>query len=166
MNVKNIPFGQVDKFNVFIEIPEVTQNKYEYDEELEMVRLDFVLSGEAGWPFNYGFICGTRGGDGDMLDAIILSSQPLTVGTLVVCRAVGMAEIVDRGEVDNKILCVPVVDRLMEKYQNIDSFSEEQLRSYNDFFIDLAVQKNKIMEVKGFGDKERAEQEINRSIEK
>lgn len=157
-------FGKIEAFNVRVEIPEGSSVKYEYSEELGALVADFIFQNGFAWPFNYGEILGTKGGDGDKLDAIVLSTHPLHPGSIAVCRAIAMAEIIDRGEIDNKIICVPVVDRDLEFYQDLDSLSEEQLRSYEDFFRELAVQKNKILEIKGFHNRERAEEEIKKSI--
>jgi inorganic pyrophosphatase len=166
MDIKNISFGQTEAFNVFVENPRGGQNKYEYDEELEVIKLDFIFSGDLRWPYNYGFIPQTRAGDGDMLDVCILSSHPIDPGVMVECKAIGMVEVMDRGEVDNKILAVPLCDPLAEKYNNITDLSDEQTREFEDFLRELAVQKNKIMEVKGFRNKEIAEAEIKKSLVK
>lgn len=161
----NIPFGEINKFNVLIEIPEGTEIKFEYNSEYDAFVVDFIPT-DLVWPFNYGEIFGTRGGDEDKLDVLVLSSKPLPMGSVVVCRAIGMAEIVDRGEEDNKIICVPVLDKQLNNLQDIGDLSEEQLRSYDDFFRELAVQKDKIMEIKGFRGKDRAEEEIKKSLKK
>ncbi len=162
MPYKNLPFGKTDAFNVVVENSEGASNKYEYDERLDLFKLDFVFGGDLRWPFNYGFIAGTRGGDGDMLDAIVISSHPIDPQTLVVCKTVGMVEVVDRGERDNKIICVPLADPLAKQLSDISDFSEEQQRNWEDFFHELAVQKNKIMEIKGFRNKSTALDELNK----
>jgi inorganic pyrophosphatase len=164
MNIHTVPFGEMEKFNVFIEVPEGSRNKYEYDEGFGLVALDFVFSGDLRFPYNYGFICGTRGGDGDHLDAIVLSSESLVVGSLISCRAIGIMEVIDRGEEDSKIICVPVVDPLGENYSDIGDLSEEHLQSFMDFLNEVAVQKNKIMEVKGYHGKAPAIDKIQKAL--
>ena len=164
MKFETIPFGKPEAFNVRIEISEGSKVKYEFNEDYQAFQVNFVFRHGFFWPFNYGEIFGTLAGDGDKLDAIVLSSQPLAMGSIVLCRPVAMAEIIDRGEVDNKIFCVPIVDGSLDNYQDLDSFSEEQLRSYEDFFRELAMQKNKILEVKGFHGKARTIEEIEKSV--
>jgi inorganic pyrophosphatase len=166
MDLKKIPFGSMEAFNVLVENSRGSQNKYEYDEELETIKLDFVFSGDLKWPYNYGFIPHTRAGDGDMLDVCVLSSHAIDPGVVVKCKAIGMIEVLDRGEVDNKILAVALPDLLAEKYSDITDLSDEQIREFEDFLQDLAVQKNKIMEIKGFRNKEIAEAEIKKSAAK
>ena len=163
MITQNIPFGAIDSFNVLVEIPEGSKVKYEYSKEQDILVADFMLIGETVWPFNYGEIFGTLGGDGDRLDAIVISTHPLLPGSVVACRAIGRAEIVDRGQEDNKIICVPNIDRDKGNCTDLDSLSEEQIRNFNDFFIELAAQKNKIMEVKGWHTRERAEEELKKA---
>ncbi len=161
MDFKNTPFGDLEKFNVLIEIPKGSSNKLEYDQDLDAIRLDFVFE-DLAFPFNYGSIAGTLGGDGDHLDAIVLSSYVLPIGILVPCKPIGMMEILDRGEQDNKIICIPVKDPLIKQYEDIADFSEEQLREWEDFHHAVAVQKNKIMEIKGFHGKDVALAELEK----
>src|SRR3989344_575638 len=104
MGFKNIPFGSPEKFNVVLEIPTGSRNKYEYDEELDAIKLDFVFSENFKYIFNYGYIPETRGGDSDHLDCIILAPCPIDIGTIVECGPIGIIEMLDRGEEDNKII--------------------------------------------------------------
>src|SRR3990167_8529121 len=110
MSYKNIPLGKPEQFNAVVEISKGGENKYEYDENLDSIKLDWVFSGGFHFPFDYCYIPQTRGGDGDHLDVFIIASHPLQIGTIVECRPVGMIELLDRGEEDNKILAVPVAD--------------------------------------------------------
>lgn len=162
MQFKTLPFGSVDAFNVLIEIPKGSSNKYEYDEQLDVLRLDFVFT-DLEIPFNYGSIAGTLGGDGDPQDAIVLSTYPLVPGTVVTCKTVGFLEALDRGEVDNKMICFPVADPLAAKYDDVGDFNQEQLREIGDYFRAVGIQKNKIMEIIGYRGKQEAVAELERS---
>jgi len=164
MSYKNIPFGEVEAFNVLIEIPEGSYNKYEYDEELDLIKLDFVFWGDCKFPHNYGLIPGTRGGDGDHLDVIVLNPTPLAIGSVVVCRPIGIIEQIDRGEVDNKLVAVPVVCKEYEKIKSIEDLDFDIEKMYIDFYGLIAIQKNKTIEIKGAFGKERAIEEIKKSI--
>ncbi len=150
MSYKNIPFGSIDKFNAVVEIPEGSENKYEYDVELDTIKLDWVFTDGFKFIFNYGYIPETLGGDGDHLDVFILSSHPIAVGVVVECRTIGMIELLDRGEEDNKILAVPLADLGYKKYKDLDDLNFDYKQTFGKFFQDLAKQKNKIVEIKGF----------------
>src|SRR5947209_3971020 len=80
MNIKDLPFGELEAFNAVIEIPKGSQDKYEYDEELDVIKLDRVLYGSQRFPFNYGFVPETRAEDGDHTDVLLLSTNPLVPG--------------------------------------------------------------------------------------
>ncbi len=103
----------MQNFQVRVENLKGTKEKYEYDEVTEQMRLDFVFKNGLIWPYNYGQILNTLGGDGDKLDAIILSSKPLNIGNVFFCRTIDMIELLDRGERDDKIICVPVEDEAL-----------------------------------------------------
>ena len=128
------------------------------------MHLDFVFQDDLLWPYNYGEILNTLGGDGDKLDAIIMSSQPLEIGQIIECRTVGMMELLDRGQEDNKILCVPTADLKMLKIQDLSDVDKKFLQEGEDFLMQVAKQKNKVMKVLGFFGKERAKSEINKAI--
>lgn len=163
MAYKNIPFGEIDAFNVLIEIPEGSHNKYEYDEELDEIKLDFVFWGDCKFPHNYGLVPETRAGDGDHLDVIVLNPTPLLSGTIVTCRAIGIIEQIDRGEVDNKLIAVPVCCKEYENIKSIEDLSFDIEKVYRKFYGLIAIQKNKIIEIKGAFGKEKAIEELNKS---
>lgn len=162
--MNNIGFGEIGKFNVFIENSRGSRNKYETYGEHGMLRLDFVFNNGLTWPYNYGEILGTLGGDGDKLDAIVISTEVIDIGILTECRAIGMAEVVDRGEEDNKIICVPVEDRDMKKIQDFADLEKSWEEKIRNFLGEVAKQKNKKMDVMGFFGKEKAEEYIQKSV--
>ncbi len=163
MNFKNIPFGAIDGFNVLIEIPKGSQNKYEYNENSDAMELDWVFTNTFCFPFNYGFIPQTKGGDGDCLDVFAISSQPINVGTVVKCRAIGIIKLLDRGEEDDKVIAVALADPEYHKHENISDLSFDYKTIFKEFFKELGIQKNKIMELKGFKGREEALREIEKS---
>jgi inorganic pyrophosphatase len=160
MSFKNIPFGTIDEFNVIIEISKGSQSKYEYNEEIDEMELDWVFVNDFCFPYNYGFIPQTKGGDGDPLDAFVISSQPINMGTVVKCRAIGMIELIDRGEKDDKILAIALADPEHNKCQNLEDLPFDYKSIFKEFFDELQVQKNKIMEIKAYRDKDRALKEL------
>lgn len=140
-------------YKVLIEIPQGTiNNKYEYDHKTNKMVLDFVFENIV-WPYNYGEVVGTLGGDGDALDALVFSSQPLEQSAVIECVPFGAIAMLDRGEVDDKLLFVPHGDPLAERYRDIDDFYEAERRTVKDFLMEIARQKKKIVEVKRFVNK-------------
>ena len=156
MNIKDLPFGEPEKFNVVIEIPQGSQDKYEYDEELDVIKLDRVLYGAQRFPANYGFIPQTRAEDGDHTDVLLLTTNPIMAGAIVVARPIGFMEMLDAGEVDNKIIAVPVADPRFSGYQSLEDVGEHQLKEIQNFFETYKVLQGKKVEVKGFQDKAAA----------
>ena len=162
MDLKKIPFGTKEAFNVLLEIYKGSPNKYEYDEKSQLLKLDFVFKDGFTFAYNYGLIPETKADDGDHLDAIVLSNGALVMGSVVTCRTIGMIELIDRGEEDNKIIAVPIVDENYVNVQSIKNLPESWMEEAKNFFAELAIQKNKIMEIKGFLDKDRALEELDK----
>ncbi|MDR3502486.1 MAG: inorganic diphosphatase [Legionella sp.] len=154
----------METFPVLIEIPQGTvNNKYEYDHKTEKLVLDFVFKNLV-WPFNYGEIVGTFGGDGDALDAIVFSSHPLAQSGVVECLPFGIIKMLDRGEVDDKLMMIPAGDKLAGKYQDIESFSREEREAIKNFYAEVARQKQKTIQVMSFQNRKFALNEIKRSL--
>ena len=96
-----------ETFNVVVEIPRGSKNKYEVDHETGRVFLDRTLFTSMGYPDDYGYIDGTLGEDGDPLDALVMIPNSVFPGCVVECRAVGLYHMVDEAGGDDKVLCVP-----------------------------------------------------------
>lgn len=160
MSIKTLPFGEIDEFNVVIEIPQGSQDKYEYDEKLDIIKLDRVLYGAQRYPVNYGFIPETRALDGDHTDVLLFATNPLISGCVATARAIGFMEMVDGGDIDNKILAVPTEDPRFTDIQNLEDLPAHLLKEIQNFFETYKVLQNKKVEVKGFYGKDRALQEI------
>src|SRR5512142_2009055 len=92
---------------MIVEIPKNSANKYEYDGKLGVFRLDRALYSPMHYPGDYGFIPGTLAEDGDPMDVIALVAQPSFTGCLIEVRPLGMLDMVDTGEPDQKVLAVP-----------------------------------------------------------
>ena len=109
-NYLHLPVGAnaPEEINVVVEIPQGSRNKYEYDKNLNIFRLDRALHSPVYYPGDYGFMPQTLAEDGDPLDVLILVEQPTFPGCLVVARPIGMLKMIDDGLPDDKILAVPV----------------------------------------------------------
>lgn len=163
MSLKTLPFGELDAFNVVIEIPQGSQDKYEYDEELDVVKLDRVLYASYRFPANYGFIPETRAEDGDHTDVVLLSTNPLFPGTVAEARAIGFMEMVDSGENDNKIIAVPTKDPRFADIKALEDLPEHRLKEIRNFFETYKLLQNKTVEVKGFAGVDRAREELEKT---
>lgn len=165
MNIKDLPFGEIEKFNVVVEIPMGSQDKYEYDEELDVIKLDRVLYGAQRYPANYGFIPQTRAEDGDHTDVVLFTTNPIMPGAMVTARAIGFMEMVDAGEKDNKIIGVPTEDPRFNHIQTLQDLGEHVLKEVQNFFETYKVLQGKKVEVKGYQNKNRAIEEIEKTKE-
>ena len=110
---KILDAGDVDSgiINVVVEIPTASNHKIEWDRRLGAFKLDRIEPAIFAKPTNYGFIPQTLDEDGDELDALIITDQPLTTGIFLKARVIGVMKFVDDGEVDDKIVVVPEDDR-------------------------------------------------------
>jgi inorganic pyrophosphatase len=120
-------------FDVLIEIPKGSRNKYEVDHESGKIRLDRVLFTSMVYPTDYGYIEDTLGGDGDPLDALVLLPFPVYPGVVVECRPVAMYVMEDEKGQDEKVLCVPT-DPRFDHIQDIDDVAQADLEEFKHFF--------------------------------
>jgi inorganic pyrophosphatase len=130
-------------FPVVIEIPKGSKNKYELDKETGLLRLDRVLYSAVYYPADYGFIPRTFCGDGDPLDALVLSQEPVFPMTLVEARAIGVMRMRDEKGVDDKIVAVSVRDPAFADYTDKSQLPQHLLREVQRFFVDYKVLENK-----------------------
>ena len=99
---------QPAEFDVLVEIPKGSRNKYEVDHVSGRIRLDRTLFTATQYPGDYGFVEDTLGEDGDPLDALLVTvGESLFPGVLVLCRTIGMFRMRDEAGGDDKLLCVP-----------------------------------------------------------
>jgi inorganic pyrophosphatase len=100
-----------NEVNIIIEIQKGGgQNKYEFDKDTGRLTLDRVNGTTAGYPADYGYIPGTLCEDGDPLDALLIIDEPVVHGAVVPARPIGVLYMIDDGEGDEKLVCVPVKD--------------------------------------------------------
>jgi len=169
MNLKdNLPYGDnlPDSFNVVVEIPKGSQNKYEYDSKLETFKLDRVLFSPLHYPGDYGFIPQTLFTDGDPLDALVLVSFPTHPGMVIEVRPIGLLEFVDDGEEDDKILCVPTNDIRFQDMKDVHDIQEPILNEIAHFFAVYKELEGKKSQVHGWHDKKRAKEVVVKSVER
>ena len=120
--------------DVVIEIPGGTRNKYEYDHDKHVFRLDRRLFSATVYPTDYGFIPETLGEDGDPLDALVLLDDPTFPGCWITARPVGVLWMTDDAGPDAKVLCVPEGDPRWEHVRDLAGVPAQMLDEIEHFF--------------------------------
>ncbi len=151
--------------NVIVEIPRGSQNKYEYDKKLNIIRLDRVLFSPFHYPGDYGLIPRTMSDDGDPLDALVLVTNSTYPGILLKARPVGMLRMSDVGQIDDKILCVTQDDPRFKKYNDIKDLEEHLLKETMHFFQVYKELEEKPVKMIGWKNAEEAKKIIIESVE-
>ncbi|WP_177761106.1 inorganic diphosphatase [Flavobacterium sp. I3-2] len=145
-----------EKFDAFIEIPTGSRNKYEFDFELKKMRFDRLLFSSMMYPADYGFIPETLALDNDPLDVLVLVTEPMIPGLLVEVKPVGVFYMSDDKGQDEKIICVPTGDPIMNKLNDLKDVNEHKLLEIEHFFQVYKDLEKKKVETNGFGDKAAA----------
>jgi len=157
--------GPAVEFDVLIEIPRGSRNKYEVDHESGRIRLDRTLFTSTQYPADYGYVEDTLGEDGDPLDALVmLPGDPLFPGVLVRCRALGMFRMTDEKGGDDKLLCVPAHDPRMDHLRDIYHVPEfDRLEIQHFFEVYKELEPGKSVEGAMWVGRTAAEEEIEAS---
>lgn len=117
-----------------IEIPRGSRNKYEYDHDRGVYRLDRVLYSSVHYPTDYGFIGGTLAGDGDPLDVLVIVEEPTFPGCHMRVRPIGTLIMMDEKGPDEKILAAPVDDPRFSEMASLADLSEHWKLEIAAFF--------------------------------
>ncbi len=134
------------EFDILIEIPKGSRNKYEVDHHSGRIRLDRTLFTATQYPGDYGYVEDTLGEDGDPLDALLISTgEPLFPGVLVACRTIGMFRMTDEAGGDDKLMCVPAHDPRLENLRDIHhlpEFDRLEIQHFFEIYKDLEPGKS------------------------
>lgn len=154
MRLHEIPIGPEAPhvFNAVIEIPKGSTNKYEYDSELGILRLDRVLYSPLYYPFDYGFIPQTHYMDGDPIDVLVMISHPTFPGCVVESRAIGVLEMRDEKGSDEKLLCVSVKDPRFAARKSLNDIQPHTKSEIIHFFEVYKALEEKSVDVVGWRD--------------
>ena len=152
------------EFDVTIEIPKGSRNKYEVDHATGRIKLDRMLFTATRYPADYGFIENTLGEDGDPLDALVLLDEPTFPGCVVRCRAIGMFHMRDEAGGDDKVMCIPAADPRLDHMKDLGDMGEFHRLEIQHFFETYKdLEPGKSVEGAHWVGREEAEQEINNS---
>ena len=154
-----------NEFEALIEIPKGSKAKYELDKETGLLRLDRVLYTSTVYPSNYGFIPRTLADDGDPMDVLILSSEPLLPMSLVRCFPIGVITMNDNGAMDEKIIAIPFTDPTYNGYKSIAELPKHIFDEMQHFFRVYKELENKPTSVSEVFDVSKAVDIIQKSIE-
>ncbi len=154
-----------DIINVIIEINKGSKNKYEIDKETGLIALDRAMYTSQDYPFDYGFVPQTHWDDNDPLDAVVLTTYPLLPGILVKVRPIAVVHMVDDGDKDEKIICVPKDDPRWEDVKDIADINKHTLKEIEHFFLTYKKLQNKEVAINGIGDAAEAKKAIVRAQE-
>jgi inorganic pyrophosphatase len=154
------------EFDVLVEIPKGSRNKYEVDHETGRIRLDRTLFTSTQYPADYGYIEDTLGQDGDPLDALVLLlGEPTFPGCLIKCRAIGMYRMTDEKGADDKVLCVPSSDPRLEHMRDINHLPKfDRLEIEHFFTVYKDLEPGKSVEGADWAGRDEAEREVEASF--
>lgn len=155
---------KADDFIAFIEIPKGSNVKYELDKETGYIIVDRILYTSTHYPGNYGFIPRTYGEDGDPLDVIVLCSEKIQPTSLIRCYPIGVLNMIDDGENDEKIIAIPFND---PTYNNCETINDlpyhifEEIQHFFSVYKTLEHKETTVEKVLGVDD---AREVIERAI--
>jgi inorganic pyrophosphatase len=154
--------------NTVVEIPQGSTLKIEWDRRRATFMLDRVEPGIYAKPVNYGFIPQTLDEDGDELDTLVVCHEPIPTGVVLEARVIGVLNFEDDGDIDHKIIVVPVDDRhtgdSIKHLRDLGGRWQQQIAEHFEHYKDL--KKPGTTKVLGWGDIEEAKKVIAESIER
>ena len=155
------------EFDVVIEIPPGSRNKYEVDHESGLIRLDRTLFTATQYPADYGFVPDTLGEDGDPLDALVLLPESVFPGCIIEARPVAMFQMTDEAGGDDKLLCVHAGDVSWDHIQDIGDVPTFELEAIKHFFVHYKdLEPGKYVKAADWVGRDKAEAELQASIER
>jgi inorganic pyrophosphatase len=162
-----VPFGEEapQQVTAIIEIQKKSKGKYELDKETGMLKLDRVLFSSMHYPANYGFIPQTYCDDNDPLDILVICSIDIRPMTLVEAKVIGVMQMIDNNEEDDKIIAVAAHDMSVNHINDISELPPHTLLEMRRFFEDYKKLENKEVIVENFLGREAAYEIVQRSID-
>jgi len=136
--------------NVIVEIVAGSKNKYEFDKDLNALVLNRVLSSSVVYPYEYGFVPNTLADDGDPLDGLVMMDEPTFPGCIIPARPIGMLLMIDGGDRDEKILCVPEKDPRYANVKSLEDVPAHRLEEIAEFFRTYKNLEKKVTEINGW----------------
>jgi inorganic pyrophosphatase len=151
--------------NALIEIPRGSKAKYEIDKESGLIKLDRVIYASMFYPLNYGFIPQTLGEDRDPLDIVVLTQVSVVPLCIIPAKVIGVMQMVDRGEADDKIIAVAEQDPSVNNINDIQDIPDYLRAELTHFFENYKTLENKKVVIDQFLNKNKAMEIIKSSID-
>lgn len=151
--------------NGIIEIPRGSRAKYEIDKESGLIKLDRVIYASMYYPLNYGFIPQTLGEDGDPLDIVVLTQVSVVPLCLIPSKVIGVMQMIDRGEADEKIIAVAQEDPSVSGISDVNDLPPHLISELRHFFENYKTLENKKVVINDFLPREEAFKVIASSLE-
>lgn len=154
--------------HILIEIPAGSNVKYEQDEETGRIYVDRFVPTPMFYPENYGAIEGAQGKDGDLLDALVLTRQPIMPGNWIKARCIGMLEMEDEEGIDHKLVCVPEKAKMdvecgaWEDLSDVPQWRLDRLKHFFEHYKDL--EQGKWVKINKFVGKAEAMKELEEAM--
>jgi inorganic pyrophosphatase len=155
--------------NVVIETPCRSRNKYAYDPETGLFKLRKILPAGTEFPLDMGFIPGTKGEDGDPLDALVWIDFPASVGVFMECRLLGVMEVVQqeknkKPERNDRFLFVANDSHEYADIRSVHDISAKKLEEIEDFFKFYNAAADKKLRILGYKKSREALSVIKKQI--
>ncbi|DBA94600.1 hypothetical protein WJX77_010286 [Trebouxia sp. C0004] len=150
--------------NAVIEIPKGSKVKYELDKDTGMLFVDRVLYSSVVYPHNYGFIPQTLDEDGDPMDVLVLMQEPVSPFSFLRVKPIGLMQMIDQGEQDDKIIGVHADDPEYRDYSDISELPAHRLIEIKRFFQDYKKNENKEVKIDDFLNNVEAKKAIKESM--
>ena len=144
---------KTDELNVIIESPRGCRNKYTFDEERAIFSLNGILPPGFSFPFDFGFIPATLGGDGDPLDVLVLMDEPAFTGCMVPSRLIGVieAEQTEKGKTmrNDRLIAVAANSHTHTHIKSLNDLNKTLVEQIEHFFVSYNEAKGKKFKVLG-----------------
>ena len=156
----------ITSFDVLIEIPKGSRNKYEYDFKLKKIRYDRMIFSSMMYPADYGFVPETLALDGDPLDVLVLVTEPTFPGCVMEVKPIGVFHMADEKGPDEKIICVPVSDPVWNQKNDLSDLNPHRIKEIEHFFQVYKDLEEKKVDVGGWGNADEAYEILDKCIER
>ncbi len=154
----------ITSFDVLIEIPKGSRNKYEYDFALKKIRYDRMIFSSMMYPADYGFVPETLALDGDPLDVLVLVTEATFPGCVMEVKPIGVFHMTDEKGPDEKVICVPVSDPIWNKINDLSELNPHLIKEIEHFFKVYKDLEKKKVDVGGWGNADEAYDILNKCI--
>lgn len=152
-----------DEIRAVIEIPKGSKVKYELDKPTGLLEVNRILYSSVVYPANYGFIPQTLGDDHDPLDILVWMQEAVVPMSILRARPIGMLNMIDEGEADEKIVAVHIDDPEYAGYTHVDELPSHRQRELERFFSDYKRLEGKTVQVDVVAGPQRAREVIERA---